>query len=210
MRAPFLTPLLALSVFAAAMAQADTVISPDITVDLGGLVVFDDEVAEDVAGVAGLIAIGSPGDIPEETDINGFDQLSGDKYFTTDTTVELPGGVTATPAMVISENGGVYTVEFDGTVLPAGVTVDAVFAFSNGDLALSFDTTAEVSGTTFDDEDVLSLDTGTTTWTMHYDGSASFANLAPVDVVAVPEPGTAVALIAGALFTAGLVRSRRS
>lgn len=255
-----------LFVLAGAPAHADAMLSPDITVDLGGTVVFDDEVVEEVGGTASLVSIGVPGDLPESTDVNGFDLYAGDVYFTTDTTIELPGGITATPAMVVSETGGTYTIEFDGSVLPPGVTVDAVFALSSGDLVMSFDTTASVSGTTladedlarwdgstmsmyvdmsthgvpsamdldgavpgpgsivlvsfdvsgslgglsFDDEDILSLDTGTSTWAMSFDGSAAYASLAPVDVVAVPEPGLLAGLLVGGLFTAALARRRAS
>jgi len=263
---PRIPLLFSLLLFAASVASANVVFSPDTAVDLGGTVVFDDEAAEDSGGVANLITIGNPGDVPEETDVNGYDAYSGDTYFTTDTTVELPGGVVATPAMVVRESGGLYSIEFDGAVLPAGVTVDAVFAFSNGDLALSFDTTAEVSSTVFadedlalwdgasmsmyvdmsshgvptamdldgvapgagdvvyvsfdvsgtlggvdfDDEDILGLDTGTSTWSLDYDGSAAFASLAPVDVIAVPEPAAGVSALSGALMIGALLRRRRS
>jgi hypothetical protein len=60
----------------------------------------------------------------------------------------------------------------------------------------------------FDDEDVLMLDFGTSTWTLEYDGSAQHAALAAADVeaVALPEPGQLLMLASGIAFLLGLSR----
>ena len=69
---------------------------------------------------------------------------------------------------------------------------------------------ARIEGFDFDDEDILGLDTGTSTWSLDYDGSAAFASLAPVDVIAVPEPAAGVSALSGALMIGALLRRRRS
>ncbi len=75
-------------------------------------------------------------------------------------------------------------------------------------LGLSLDASGSVGGVDFDDEDVLRFDPGGPSWTLAYDGSAEDASLAPVDTVALPEPGQLWMLASGLGLLIGLGRQR--
>ena len=70
-----------------------------------------------------------------------------------------------------------------------------------------------MGGVDFEDEDVLEYDSGTGSWSMAYDGSASHADLsggADLDAAAaVPEPGQLLLLVSGAALLLLLKRSYR-
>ena len=76
---------------------------------------------------------------------------------------------------------------------------------------MSFDTSGQVGGVDFDDEDVLEYDVGGATWSMAYDGSAEHADWvqSDLDAVHLPEPGGVVSLAAGLALVVGLRRRRR-
>ena len=60
---------------------------------------------------------------------------------------------------------------------------------------------------TFDDEDVLAFDTVALTFSMHFDGSQSDpTDWPPADLIALPEPGSLLSLVFGALALAALRR----
>ena len=130
----------------------------DITVTLGGTTITPANVAEDdLAGVVTAIDVGS---LPADSHVDAYQLLAnGDQLLSFDTTVTLPGGVLAGPADVVRFTGAAYTIAFDGAAngVPEGVNVDAV-AVSNGELLLSFDTSVRLSGTTFEDEDLVRFD----------------------------------------------------
>ena len=138
--------------------------SPDITVVLGGVTVYDEDVADD--DLAGTVVLTSVGTIPAASDVNAYHhEAGGEDLLSFDTTVSLSGGITAEPRDVVRSNGATFSLEFNGSIagVPSGVVVDAVTRdISSGDLLLSFDTTVELvaaSGTiTVDDEDLVSFD----------------------------------------------------
>jgi hypothetical protein len=246
--------------------------SPDITIDLAGTTTNDEDVAEDDFGMT-VPTTGPPG-IPQSADLDAYHRLIDDDLFSLDTTVTLPGGLTAGPEDVVRWDGAAYSLEFDGSAngIPSGARVDAVsveglsgdlilsfdisvdlggltaddedlvafdgLSFSsffdasaagvpgsldldavhhidaNGNLAVSFDTSAMVGGITFDDEDVLEYDVGGDSWELVFDGSAEHADWEPADldsvhlIMPVPEPSILAGLVTGvALLT---VLRRRS
>ena len=144
-------------------------VSSDVTVVLDATTFADEDVAIDDFVAAVPASLGS---LPAAADLSGYHLLSnGDQLLAFDITVDLPGGVIATPRDVVLYDGTSYSIYFDGSAegLPVGVSVDAVAA--NGpDLLLSFDTTVELGGTTYADEDVVSFNGGA--FAMMLDGSA--------------------------------------
>lgn len=146
--------------------------SPDVTVALGAATVDDDGVASD--NLLGGVAPVPVGTIPPEAALDGYHLLpNGHQLLSFETTVALPGGITARPADVVRFDGTAYTLEFDAAArgVPPGVDVDAIGAAENGDLLLSFDVSVTLSGVTFDDEDVARFDG--VSFTSFFDGGAA-------------------------------------
>lgn len=158
-----LTALLAFPATAVAARAATPLqsvrISTDVTAVLGAQTVDDEKVASD--DLAGGVTPVSIGPIPSWVDLDGY-QLppNGNQLLSFDTTLTLPGEITARPADVVRYDGTVYTVEFDAAAhgVPLGADVDAIAIAPNGDLLLSFDVAVVLSGITLDDEDVARFD----------------------------------------------------
>ena len=145
---------------------------PDITVDLGGVIVDHNQVAEDdLSGGVSLVNVGA---IPPSATITAYDWLpNGDQLLSFDTTVSLPGGLTASRGDVVRFDGAAYTMELSAAAagIPSGAMVDAVSEIGPGDLLLSFDVAVAIGGVFADDEDLLRVHAGTTT--VFFDGSAA-------------------------------------
>ena len=167
-----------LAVFPAGSAIALTPIdradlSPDITQTLDSQTIHDEDVAADDL-MSGTITPASLGALPAESDVNAYHLLTnGDQLLSFDITIELAGPLTATPGDVVRYDGASYSLEFDASAesVPDGVRTDAVsLDVSSGDLVFSFDTTVSLSGSAFDDEDLVLFDG--VTFTSYFDGSA--------------------------------------
>lgn len=146
--------------------------APDITVVLGGTTVDHNQVAED--NLAGAVSLVNVGAIPAAAIITAYDRLpNGDQLLAFDTTITLPGGLTARPGDVVRYNGTTYTLEFDATAhgIPNGVITDAVSEIGPNDLLLSFDVTVAVGGITADHEDLVRVHSGVVS--LFFDGSAA-------------------------------------
>jgi len=145
--------------------------TPNITVDLSGTVVTDESVADDdLLGTVGLEDLGT---LPPSTEVDAYEPVGSEHLFSLDTTVLLPGSLTATPADVIRYNGSTYSLEFDASAegLPGAANVDAV-STSGSDLVLSFDTTIDLgSGLVADDEDLVAFNG--VSFLLIFDGSAA-------------------------------------
>ena len=76
------------------------------------------------------------------------------------------------------------------------------------ELAMSFDTTGQVGGVVFADEDVLRFDG--TNWVVEFDGSTANSDwaTADLDAVMVPEPSVGILLMAGVGALIGLAAVR--
>jgi hypothetical protein len=127
-----------------------------------------------------------------------------------DTTVDLGGGLVAADEDLVVWDGSSFSLRFDGSAegLDAALDIDAAQDLGGGVLAMSFDTTGEVGGTVFDDEDVLRFDG--TAWTIEFDGSAANSNwaAADLDAVMVPEPSVGLLLLFGSMGLVGLATMR--
>ena len=155
-----------------AAAQQTVSFSPDITVVLGGQTLDDEDAAnDDLAGVITPIDVGA---LPGAADLQAYHRGGPGvgELLVLDTTVVLPGGVTATPRKVIAFSGGAYSEALDLSAcgLPAGVKIDAM---TSGDtMWFSFDTPVLLGGVLHDDEDVVALGAGCA-WAQVLDGSAA-------------------------------------
>lgn len=146
--------------------------SPDISVVLGGVTVDHNQVAED--DLSGGVSVVNVGAIPSSAIITAYDRLpNGDQLLSFDTTVSLPGGLTAGRGDVVRFDGAAYTIELSAaaTGVPRGAVVDAVSEIGPGDVLLSFDVAVEIGGVFADDEDLLRVHAGTTS--VFFDGSTA-------------------------------------
>jgi len=150
-------------------------VSPDTTVALGAPTVNDEDVAADnLAGTVTVLAIGA---ISAEAELDGYAlRPNGAQLMSFDTTVVLPGGVTARPGDVWRYDGVVYAPEFEAAPIgvPETANLDALALYGSS-LLLSFDVALDMNGVHFDPEDLAQFDG--TTFSMFFDGSA--AGIAP-------------------------------
>jgi len=148
-------------------------ISPDVTVDLDGTIVADDEVVED--DLMGDLTKANLGTLTEPDDINGYYRFPWeDQLFTLDSGTDLGNGLIVTAADVVRFDGISRTMEFDGSAegVPEGAMVDALTANNFGTLLLSFDITVDLgNGVIAADEDLVIFE-GENTYALYFDGSA--------------------------------------
>lgn len=163
---------LALLIGAPSAAVVPVAAAPDITVDLGGTIVSDDQVAiDDLMNGIAIESFG--GSLPAGVEVTAYhDDGTSGVLFSVDSATALPGGVFAGPEDVVRLDGGVFTLAFDGSShgVPSGVHVDDVTRDSAGHLVLSFDTTVLLDGVIVEDEDLARFDG--TRFTLALDGSA--------------------------------------
>lgn len=154
-------------------------ISPDVAVDLDGTPVSDEQFVDDLGAPLSVLGLGV---LPTAVDVDAYHRLlNGDQLFSTDTTIQLPGGLVARPADVVRYDGQGYSLEFDASAagLGPGVDCDAVatdFVLSNGQLLdgqllLSFDVTLALGAITVADSDLVRYDG--VDFTLFFDGTAA-------------------------------------
>ena len=169
-------------------AQAATNLSslryvPDITVTLGGTPVGPNDVANDnLAGAVTLALSGLP------ANVSAYHATGSVHWLVFDTTVTLPGPITATPRDVMAWNGTTWSRLLDGAAagIPAGAMIDALASRDGVEILLSLDTTASLPGpVTANPADVLRYSGGA--WTTLLDaasaGIPAGANLDGLDVL---------------------------
>jgi hypothetical protein len=145
-------------------------VSPDVTVELGGVLFDPENVALD--NLLGLVVPASLGGMLTGSNLTAYHLFpSGDQLFSLDGTIVLPSGAVG-PEDVVSYNGDSYTLEFDGSAegVPGGASVDAVSTIA-GDLLLSFDTAVTLGADTAYEEDLVRFDGSQ--FTLFFDGSAA-------------------------------------
>jgi len=144
-------------------------LSPDITTTLHGSTVADEDVVhDDLAGDATPALTG----LPPAADLASYHREEGAELLVFDTTVALPGGLTATPHDVVRWDGSHYSLLLDGAAagIPRGAAIDVVTR-SGGDLVLSLDVDATLGSETYADEDLVRFDGSL--FTGFFDGSAT-------------------------------------
>src|SRR4029079_6435528 len=102
-------------------------------------------VKDDLAGSVTSISIGS---IPAQADLDAYNvRPNGVQLLSFDTTVVLPGGITAQPGDVVRYDGASYAIEFNASTLGIGtaVNLDAVAVYGSA-LLLSFDSAIDIGG----------------------------------------------------------------
>ncbi len=159
-----------------AEALDPAIISPDVTVDLGGTIFNDHDMAAD--NQTGTVVAVALGVFPVRSDVDAYHFAGGSiHYYSLDTATDLGGGLTVAPADVVEFDGITDTVIFDAAsvfatagINGAGINVDAVTVHSSGDLLLSFDNTIDLAGVVANDEDLVRFD-GVTTFTIEFEGS---------------------------------------
>jgi hypothetical protein len=177
-------------------------VSTDITTTLGSLTVGDQDLAyDDLAGGVSPALTG----LPAAADLASYHRdADGTQLLVFDTTVVLPGNITATPRDVVRWNGSSYSLLFVGAVagVPGGAAIDVVTR-SGADLVLSLDVDAALGGGTYADEDLVRYDGAS--FTSFFD--ASGAGLDPaldVDAADVLSNGRLLLSLDGSGTVAGL------
>ncbi len=129
--------------------------SPDISIELTGLLIDDGSLA--VADFSGGGILSEITGLPPSADLTGFAALgNGDFLLAFQNAVELPGPLIARSGDLVRLSGNTYSIEFGAAAagLPAGTLIDAVTEAAGG-LLLSFDTTIEFAGVIAHDEDLV-------------------------------------------------------
>lgn len=155
----------------AATPLTDIRVSPDIPLQLGSTVVGHENVVRD--DLHGTLTLSSIGTIPHQADLDAYHRLpNGDQLLSFDTTVTLPGGLTAAPGDIVRFNGSSYVFAFQAAPIgvPRSANVDAV-AVKGSALVMSFDVAVTLNGITFQDEDLALFDGAL--FSMFFDGSAA-------------------------------------
>jgi hypothetical protein len=144
-------------------------VSPDVTVELGGVPIDAADVAMD--NLLGVVVPSPMGDMPPGINLTAFHLFSDEAHlFSMDGVIQLPG-LAAGPEDVVGHLEDSYLLAFDGSMegVPDGVHVDAVSVFETA-LLLSFDTAFTIGADTIQPEDLVRFDRDG--MTVFFDGSA--------------------------------------
>jgi hypothetical protein len=132
----------------AATALSQLRYTPDITVTLSGTTVGPADVAgDDLAGTVALVLPALPANVA------AYHYTGSEHWLVFDTTVALPGGITATPRDIVAWDGSGFTPLFYA-VVPEGVAIDALSTLTGSDYLLSFDSTVTVDSAIAEPGDV--------------------------------------------------------
>ncbi|MHC4164581.1 MAG: hypothetical protein ACYSUM_20855 [Planctomycetota bacterium] len=170
----FALALLALAPASATRALDTASTSPDVSVVLGGTTFDDEDVAVD--NLLGIVLPMNLGSLPPAADVDAYHlEASGDRLFSLDHTVALPGGLTAQPADVVRYDAALASYSLvlrpPTSIVRAGVGTDAITRAADGDLLLSFDSAVAIDATLADDEDLVRVDG--TVYSLFFDASSA-------------------------------------
>lgn len=191
--------------------NGDRLIAFDTTTSLtGGVVARPGDVVRYDGASYSIEFDASAAGIPIGVMTDATSLTAGGLLLSFDTTVDLGGGLVVDDEDLVTWNGSTFSLLFDGSAegLDTALDIDAAQSLGGGAFAMSFDTTGEIAGLVFDDEDVVKFDG--TNWTLVFDASAADSNwaAADLDAVIVPEPATGLALLFGCMGLAGLASLR--
>ncbi len=143
--------------------------STDVTLSFNSTARTDHAVLND--NLSGTISSTvSLGTLADAADVDAYHSLGSSELFSLESSATL-GGVTYAPGDVIFWDGAVYASQFDASAfaLDSGINVDAV-GMNGGNVLLSFSKPAILSGTAYEDADIVSWNGST--FTTYWDGSA--------------------------------------
>jgi hypothetical protein len=191
-------------------ASGDRLIALDITSSLpGGIIASPGDVIRYDGANYSIEFDASAEGVPAGARTDAASIAPGGLLLSFDTTVDLDGVIAADEDLV-RWDGAAFTLVFDGSAegLADGLDADAGQDLGSGAFLISFDTSGQIGGVNFDDEDVLRFDGSA--WTLEFDASGAHATwaAADLDAVMVPEPGFGGLVVTGALWL-GLAGRRR-
>lgn len=151
-------------------AAQPIVLAPDVTVDLAGAIVPDEQaVLDDGVGPIAPVPLGA---LPVAASLSAHARAgNGDALFSLETTLDF-GGIVARCSDVVRYDGATHSLEFDAAAagVPYGACIDAI-GIDDTDLLLSFDVTVALpAGVLVADEDLVRYDGGS--FSLMFDGSA--------------------------------------
>ena len=167
-----------------------------------------------VTSLYAFFFVGSTAGVPPgaQVDAVSFDAALA-PLLSFDVSVTLPGVGPVDDEDVVSFAGGLFAMLFDGSAngIAVGLDLDGAHrVLGSDDLWVSFDASGVAGGVFFDDEDVLVFDLVALTFARYADSSLSDPVDWPrADLVALPEPGLPVSLLASASLLALLHRASR-
>jgi hypothetical protein len=137
-------------------------------------------------------------------EVDAFERIDGDTYYFSLDTHSSWAGQTVAPADVLLYDGGTESVFFDASAegLPDGTDIDAVAFDGNGQLIFSVDTHVSLSGSVFEDADVIVFD-GSGFASLIDASAAGFDDAADVDALATLPGGRFVLSFASGGGVAG-------
>ena len=173
----FFGVLLAIQVFSPETSFSATTFdslffSSDISVVFDGVSLEDENLARSDDGAP--ISLVSLPSVPRRVDLTAFHYIAADEFLLVfDSVTALPGSVTAQGNDIVRLQAGVYSIVLSGSAIgiPASAKIDAVSRDLDGNYVFSLDTTVELAGTTYDDEDLLQFNGSTAS--LVFDGSAN-------------------------------------
>lgn len=159
-----------------ALATA-TVLAGGLTADPRDVVVWDGNDYD-------LFFEGAAAGVPGGVRIDAMTLASGTLLLSFDVTVVLDGELIADEDL--AKFGGSFALTFDASSegISPHLDLDGASQLPDGRLALSFDGSGTVDGVAFDDEDVVTFDSGAG-WELLYDGSALDSSWRPADLDAL-------------------------
>jgi hypothetical protein len=191
-------------------ANGDRLIAFETTTALaGGVVARPGDIVRYDGAAYSIEWDASAAGLPNGVATDATSLSAGGMLFSFDTTVDLGGGLVAADEDLVEWNGSAFALIFDGSAegVDSALDIDGAQDVGGGQLLMSFDTTGQIDGLVFDDEDVLRFDGAS--WTLEFDASAANPAwaAADLDAVMVPEPAISTLLAAGALWI-GVLRRR--
>lgn len=192
--------------------DGDRLIAFDTTTALaGGVVARKGDVVRTDGATYAIVFDASAEGVPASAGTDAVSLAPGGLLLSFDTTVSLPGGVVAADEDLVVWDGADFTLAFDGSTegVDASLDVDGAQALGGGAYLLSFDTTGNVGGATFADEDVVRFDGAAFSLELDMTSLAPAWAAADLDAVFVPEPGFGGALALGAAAFGGATWRRR-
>ncbi len=168
------------------LPSGDQLLAFDITVVLATLTVEPGDVVRFTGSSFALEFDASAEGLPSGAYVDAVTHDGFGLVLSFDNTVDL-GAFIADDADLVRFDGVGFTLFFDAQAagVPRGLDLDGAHILENTTLLLSMDTSGNLGGVTFDDEDILGFDPATFTWSLVYDGSAEYPAWTATDLNAL-------------------------